>query len=68
MAKRKLHKGIALIEVNDPFVLTEIENDRALREFLGDRISDCCVAVQPQAVPEIVKRLQALGHMPRVVE
>jgi hypothetical protein len=24
--------------------------------------------VQPQAIPEIVRRLKALGHMPRVAE
>jgi len=68
MGKRKLHHGVAIIEVNDPLVLTEIESDNALSAFLGERLSDCCIAVQPQAVPEIVKRLQALGHMPRVVE
>ena len=68
MGKRKLHHGVAIIEVNDPLVLTEIESDNALSAFLGDRLSDCCIAVQPQAVPEVVKRLQALGHMPRVVE
>jgi len=68
MGKRKLHRGIAIIEVSDPYVLTEIESDEALQTFLGERLSDCCVAVQPQAVPEVVKRLQALGHMPRVVE
>ena len=66
--KRKLHRGIALIEVNDPLVLTEIESDTALSAFLGERLSECCIAVQPQAIPEIVGRLKALGHMPRVVE
>ncbi len=63
----KLHLGIALIEVNDPLVLTEIESDNALRALLGDQISDRCIAVQPQAVPDVVARLKALGHMPRVL-
>jgi hypothetical protein len=64
----KLHQGVALIEVLDPLVLTEIENDAHLRMFLGDRLSDCCVAVQPQAIDEVVSRLKALGHIPKVVD
>jgi hypothetical protein len=66
MSKSKLHAGVALIEVRDPLMLTEIENDPVLRPFLGERVSDVCVAVQPQAVPEVMERLQALGHMPRL--
>lgn len=58
------HSGVALIEVRDPFLLTEIENDSALQPFLGERLSDRCIAVQPQAVPEIMRRLHAMGHMP----
>jgi hypothetical protein len=68
MKRRKLHSGIALIEVNDPLVLTEIENDATIQVFLGQRLSDRCVAVQPQAVSEVIRRLQALGHMPRVID
>ena len=64
----KLHSGVAVIEVSDPLVLTEIENDAALRAFLGDRLSERCVAVQPQAVQEVVQRLRSLGQMPNVVE
>jgi len=64
----KLHSGVAVIEVNDPLLLTEIENDPALRPFLGECLSERCVAVQPQAVPEIIRRLQALGHMPRIID
>ena len=62
----KLHDGVALIEVADPLVLTEIESDAILQPFLGERLSDSCIAVQPQAVPDIVRRLQSLGHLPRV--
>jgi len=62
----KLHHGIALIEVADPLVVTEIENDAVLQPFLGERLSDSCIAVQPQAVPDVVRRLQSLGHLPRV--
>ncbi len=65
---RKLHSGVSLIEVSDPLVLTEIENDPTLRPFLGQRLSDKCVAVQPEAVPQVVRRLQSLGHMPRMLE
>ena len=60
--------GIALVEVKDPLILTEMENDASLESFLGERLSDTCMAVQPQAVPEIVARLKALGHMPKVTE
>ena len=63
----KVHSGVALIEVSDPMTLTEIESDASLRVFLGERISDRCVAVQPQAVEEVVRRLRTLGHMPRVL-
>jgi hypothetical protein len=31
-------------------------------------LSDTCVAVQPQALQQVIQRLQTLGHMPRVVE
>lgn len=64
----KVHRGIAIIEVNDPLILTEIENDAALRPFLGDRLSESCIAVQPQAVTDIMTRLKSLGHLPRIVE
>ena len=64
----KLHKGIALIEVSDPLILTEIESDATLQMYVGERLSPCCLAVQPQAIREVVARLKALGHMPRVVE
>ena len=64
----KLHKDVAIIEVSDPFVLTEIESDAAIQRFLGERLSDQCIVVQPQAVGEVVRRLQSLGHLPRVRE
>jgi hypothetical protein len=67
MENTKLHKGVSLIEVNDPMLLEEIESDAGLHAFLGERISDCCIAVQTQAVSEVLRRLQSLGHMPRVV-
>jgi len=67
MAVVKVHEGVALIEVLDPLVLTEIENDLALEPFLGERLSERCIAVQPQAIPEVVRRLQSLGHLPRVL-
>jgi hypothetical protein len=59
---------VALIEVSDPLVLMEIENDSSLQPFLGQRLSELCVVVQPEAVPQVVRRLQGLGHMPRVVD
>ncbi len=64
----KIHKGIALVEVQDPLLLEEMERDPVLKAFLGERLSDSCIAVQPQAVEDVVKRLQLLGHMPRVLE
>ena len=66
--RRKLHRGIALIEVTDPLILTEIESDATLQRFLGEQISDTCVAVRPDGVGQVVRRLQALGHMPRVID
>lgn len=68
MIQYKLHEGVALIEVADAMALTEIENDAVLRPYLGDRLTDCVIAVQPQALSEIVARLRSLGHMPRVLE
>lgn len=68
MTRVKVHDGVALVEVIDPLVLTEIESDSALQPFLGERLSDCWIAVQPQALPEVVRRLQSLGHLPKVVE
>jgi hypothetical protein len=26
-----------------------------------------CIAVQPQAIQEVTRRLQSLGHLPRVI-
>ena len=68
MEGAKLHSGLALIEVNDPLILIEIESDPTLQMYLGERLSPLCVAVQPQAIQEVVTRLQALGHMPKVIE
>ena len=68
MNQVKLHDGIAIIEVTDPLILTEIESDAGLQPFLGDRLSDSCITVQPQAIQEVTRRLQSLGHMPRVRE
>ena len=66
MEQLKLHDGVAIIEVTDPLILTEIESDAGLRPFLGERLSDLCITVQPQAIQEVTKRLQSLGHLPRV--
>lgn len=68
MKTLKLHSGVALIEVKDPLLLTEIESDTSIQPFLGRRLSDRCIAVQPDAVSQVVRRLQALGHMPRVLD
>ncbi len=68
MKRRKLHSGVALVHVNDPMVLAEIESDASLQPYLGQRLSDTCVAVEPHAVPDISRRLQSLGQLPRVVE
>ena len=68
MKRRKLHRGVALIEVRDAMVLTEIESDSALLPFLGERVSNTCIAVQPQALPDVLRRLQSLGHLPMLVE
>jgi hypothetical protein len=68
MNQSKLHSGVALIEVSDPLVLTEIESDTALQPFLGARLSETCIAVEPQSIQDVLRRLQALGHMPRVHE
>ena len=67
MNRCKLHDGVAIIEVTDSLLLTEIEADAALRPFLGERLSETCIAVQPQAIQEVTRRLQSLGHLPRVV-
>ncbi|MBI4560302.1 MAG: hypothetical protein HY706_22160 [Candidatus Hydrogenedentes bacterium] len=64
----KLHSGVALIEVAEPWLLTEIENDAELEPFLGLRLSDRCIAIQAQAIPDVTRRLQALGHMPKVLD
>ncbi len=66
MQQHKQHRNVALIEVADEMVLTEIENDSFLQPFLGERVSPHCVIVQAQAIPDIVRRLQALGHMPQI--
>lgn len=68
MKQLKVHDGIAVIEVTDPLILTEIESDAGLRPFLGERLSDVAVVVQPQAIQEVTKRLQSLGHLPRVLQ
>ena len=55
----KLHRGVAVIEVDDPLLLTEIENDAMLQPILGDRLSDRCIVVQAQSINDAVRRLQA---------
>ncbi|HRI87280.1 MAG TPA: hypothetical protein PLJ47_18025 [Candidatus Hydrogenedentes bacterium] len=68
MKRYKVHEGIAIIEVTDPLILMEIESDQGLQPFLGDRLSSTCIAVQPQAIQEVTRRLQSLGHLPRIRE
>jgi len=68
MKPYKLHEGVAIIEVTDSLLLTEIESDPGLQPFLGDRLSDTCISVQPQAIQEVTRRLLSLGHLPRVRE
>ena len=67
MDEAKLHHGVALIEVSDPLLLTEIESDSILKRFIGERLSEHCIAVRPEACAEVIHRLQALGHMPSVM-
>ena len=62
-----MHCGVALIEVRDPLLVTEIESDSQLQALVGARLSEFCIAAQPQAVSDVVARLKALGHMPKVL-
>jgi len=68
MNRPKIHDGVALIEVDDPMMLAEITSDASLAGHLGECLSDRCVVVHPNGVSEVVKRLQSLGHMPRVID
>jgi len=67
MRGTKLHRGVALIEVRESHLLAEIESDPVLSPFLGDKISSRCIAVQPQALSEVLRRLRAIGHLPQLV-
>jgi hypothetical protein len=68
MKKTKVHRGVGVVYVTDPMLLTEMENDSALQPFLGERLGELSIAVQSQAIPDVVRRLRAMGHMPRVLE
>ncbi len=66
MAERVLHRGVALLAVEDPHLLEEIRAVLPLEEFLMGRISDSEWVVDPKRVKELSDLLEAKGMRPLI--
>jgi len=66
MGDRVLHKGVALLEVEDPHILEEIRAVLPLDEFVMGRVSDTELVIDPKRVKEFSEILEAKGMRPLV--
>jgi hypothetical protein len=64
----KLHRHIALVEVNAPAILDALEATAEWGQYRLRRLSDTVVAVQPGDVEVVAASLRRLGYLPRVIE
>jgi hypothetical protein len=64
----KLHRHVALVEVNDSAILDALEATPEWGQYRLRRLSDIAVAVQPGDVEAVAASLRRLGYLPRVIE
>jgi len=64
----KLHRHIALVEVNDPAIIDALEAAPGWEQRHLRRVSPRAVAIQMDQVEEVAAALRNLGYLPRVIE
>ncbi len=64
----KLHRNVALVEVNDPGIIDALEATPDWRQLHLKRISPLAVAVMADRVEAVADRLRGLGFLPQIVE
>ena len=63
-----LHANVALVEVQDPFLMAELRADPRLAPLLVAQLSDRVAVVVPGEDEALLRQLLKSGHTPRVVE
>jgi hypothetical protein len=63
----RLYDGFALLEVDDDVTLRELEATTSLAQHIVAKMSPRMVLVPEAQVDDLVRQLQARGHMPRQV-
>ena len=64
----KLHRHIALVEVNDATIIHALEATEGWERRVLRKISPTVVAVRNDRVDEVVTTLRGMGYLPRVIE
>ena len=64
----KLHRHVALIEVNDPAIIDALAADDSWDRWVLHRISPSAVAVRMNEVENVTSALRKLGYLPRMIE
>ena len=63
----RLYDGFALLEVEDEMTLRELEASTSLSQHIAARVSPRHVLIPEAQVDELLRQVQANGHMPRQV-
>lgn len=64
----KLHRHVALVEVDDPTIIDALEATEGWEQCVLRRIAPAAVAIANDKVEEVVSSLRAMGYLPRVIE
>ncbi len=64
----KLHRHVALVEVNDPTIIDALEATDGWEACVLRRIGPAVVAIQNDKVEEVVAAVKSMGYLPRVIE
>lgn len=67
LAPLVLHTHLALIEVSDPLLLTELKADGKIGSLILGQLSDRIAIVAASEAERLIQRLVKAGHLPRVV-
>ncbi|MBN1946536.1 MAG: hypothetical protein JW797_12755 [Bradymonadales bacterium] len=59
-----VHRNLAVIEVNEPGVLTGLFDDPRIRPLLWMRVGETCALAAPDKVSALVCALEEAGHPP----
>lgn len=60
------HKGLTLLEVNEPVELEALLLDPRIKPLILTQISDCAALVLPEQHKTLLETLKKAGHTPKV--